>query len=72
MGGPVPRPGGAATPMTFDAAGRLSGLLVTARNTNVAEFDLIIVTEMAIGYDNVPTGLPEPMPVMPASTPVVQ
>lgn len=58
--------------LTFDAAGRLSGLLVTARNTNVEEFDLIIVTEIAIAYDNVPTDLPEPLPVMPASTPVVQ
>jgi hypothetical protein len=48
--------------LTFDAAGRVSGLLVTARNTNLTEYDLVVVTEIAIRYDAVPVELPAPTP----------
>lgn len=47
---------------SFDAAGRLSSLLVTARNTNAAVHDLVVVTEITLHYDDVPTGLPAPEP----------
>ena len=47
---------------SFDAAGRLSGLLVTAHNTNAIEQDLVVVTEITLHYDDVPTGLPAPEP----------
>lgn len=55
--------------LTFDGAGRLSGLLVRARNTNLDTFDLIIVTEIAIRYDAVPTVLPDPLPAYSAPSP---
>jgi hypothetical protein len=48
--------------LTFDAAGRLSGLLVTARNTNLETFDLVVVTEIRLAYDEVPTTLPKAAP----------
>ena len=47
---------------TFDAAGRLSGLVVTARNTNVTAHDLFVVTEITLHYDDVPTSLPKAEP----------
>ena len=47
---------------TFDEAGRLVGLVVTARNTNVTAYDLVVVTEITLRYDDVPTGLPKPEP----------
>ena len=47
---------------TFDAAGRVTGLVVTARNTNLKDFDLVVVTEIAIRYDAVPVDLPAPTP----------
>jgi hypothetical protein len=49
---------------TFDAQGRLAGLIVTARNTNMDLFDLIVVTEYAFHYDAVPLTLPEPLPAL--------
>ena len=55
--------------LTFDGAGRLSGLLVRARNTNLDTFDLSIVTEIAIRYDAVPTVLPDPLPAYSAPSP---
>lgn len=55
--------------LTFDGAGRLSGLLVRARNTNLDTFDLVIVTEIAIRYDAVPTVLPDPLPAYSAPSP---
>ena len=48
--------------LTFDAAGRLTGILVTARNTNVTAYDLVVVTEITLHYDAVPVTLPEPVP----------
>jgi hypothetical protein len=48
--------------LTFDAAGRLAGILVTARNTNMAEYDLMVVTEITLHYDTVPKALPAPQP----------
>jgi hypothetical protein len=47
---------------TFDSTGRLSGLVVSARNTNMQTFDLTVVTEIAFRYDDVPAGLPDPLP----------
>ena len=47
---------------TFDDAGRLVGITVTARNTNVTDYDLVVVTEIRLRYDDVPTGLPKPEP----------
>jgi hypothetical protein len=47
---------------SFDAAGRLTGILVTARNTNVTAYDLVVVTEITLHYDDVPRVLPEPLP----------
>ena len=47
---------------TFDAAGRLTGILVTARNTNVDVHDLVVVTEITLAYDGVPTELPKAEP----------
>jgi len=47
---------------SFDAAGRLAGLVVTARNTNATLHDLVVVTEITLHYDDVPTGLPAPEP----------
>ena len=47
---------------SFDAAGRLAGLLVTARNTNVEAHDLVVVTEITLHYDDVPVALPMPEP----------
>jgi len=52
--------------LTCDADGRLAGLIVTARNTNLEVYDLLVVTEIAIRYDHVPTGLPDPTPTAPA------
>jgi hypothetical protein len=49
--------------LTFDAAGRLSGVVVVARNTRLEEFDLRVVTEIAISYADIPTTLPEPTPL---------
>lgn len=51
--------------LTFDAAGRLSGIVVTARNTNMATFDLVLVTEIAFFYDEVPVRMPDPVPAHP-------
>jgi hypothetical protein len=48
---------------TFDSAGRLVGLVVTARNTNATVHDLAVVTEITLRYDDVPTELPRPEPV---------
>ena len=48
--------------MTFDAAGRLVGLLVTARNTTVATYDFVVVTEITLHYDDIPQVLPLPEP----------
>jgi hypothetical protein len=47
---------------SFDAAGRLTGLVVTARNTNVAAHDLVVVTEITLHYVEVPVDLPLPEP----------
>jgi hypothetical protein len=46
----------------FDAAGRLTGLVVTARNTNVTAHDLVVVTEIRLAYDDVPASLPKAEP----------
>lgn len=51
--------------LTFDAAGRLSGIVVTARNTNMDTFDLVLVTEIAFFYDEVPVRMPDPVPAHP-------
>lgn len=48
--------------LTFDAAGRLTGILVTARNTNATLQDLVVVTEITLHYDDVPRALPAPEP----------
>jgi hypothetical protein len=48
--------------MTFDEAGRLVGLVVTARNTNATRSDLVVVTEITLRYDDVPTSLPKAEP----------
>jgi len=56
--------------LTFDASGRLTGLLVTARNTNLDTFDLVVVTEIALHYDGVPSQLPDPKPTVPADAAV--
>ncbi len=48
---------------SFDAAGRLSGLVITARNTNVAAHDLVVVTEITLHYDDVPVDLPAAEPL---------
>ena len=47
---------------TFDEAGRLVGLVVTARNTNMTEYDLGVVTEITLRYDEVPLDLPAAEP----------
>jgi hypothetical protein len=47
---------------SFDAAGRLVGLVVTARNTNVKAHDLVVVTEIRLAYDDVPVSLPKAEP----------
>ena len=47
---------------TFDAAGRLVGLVVTARNANATVHDLAVVTKITLRYDDVPTALPKPEP----------
>lgn len=49
--------------LTFDAAGRLAGIVVTARNTRMDTFDLVVVTEIAIHYDDVPIQLPDASPL---------
>ncbi len=49
--------------MTFDAAGRLVGLLVTARNTTVQTYDFEVVTEITLHYDAIPQVLPLPEPL---------
>lgn len=49
--------------MTFDAAGRLVGLLVTARNTAVEAHDFVVVTEITLSYDDIPQVLPLPEPL---------
>jgi hypothetical protein len=48
---------------SFDEAGRLVGLVVTARNTNVDAHDLVVVTEITLAYDDVPVSLPDAEPV---------
>ena len=48
--------------MTFDEAGRLVGLLVTARQTSVEAYDLVVVTEITLHYDDIPQVLPLPEP----------
>ena len=48
--------------MTFDAAGRLVGLVVTARNTTVEAYDLVVVTEITLHYDDIPQVIPLPEP----------
>jgi hypothetical protein len=58
--------------LTFDKAGRLTGIIATARNSNLPTFDLMVTTEIAIHYDNIPSSLPSPEPIMPAATPVEQ
>ena len=40
--------------MTFDDAGRLVGLLVTARSTTVDAYDLVVVTEITLHYGAIP------------------
>lgn len=54
--------------LTFDAAGRLAGILALAQNTNVTAYDLMVTTEIAIRYDTVPTVLPRPEPAFTGST----
>jgi len=45
----------------FDAAGRLVSVTVSALNTNMTDFDLVIETSIVLAYDGV-AGLPEPKP----------
>lgn len=47
----------------FDAGGRLTRLAVSARNTNMDDFDLVIETTIEIAYDDV-AGLPTPQRFM--------
>jgi hypothetical protein len=47
----------------FDDTGRLVSVTVSALNTNMTEFDLVIETSIRIAYDGV-AGLPEPKPVL--------
>ena len=48
---------------SFDASGRLVGLVVTARNTNITAHDLVVVTEIRLAYDDVPVSPPKAEPV---------
>jgi len=48
--------------LTFDGAGRLVGLVVTARNSNATVHELAVVTEITLRYDDVPISLPKPEP----------
>jgi hypothetical protein len=58
---------------TFDDAGGLRAVIVTARNTNLKDYDLVVVTELGFGYDNVPKALPDSTPLAPRDvTPVSQ
>ncbi len=52
----------------FDDAGRLVGLTVVARNTNMTTYDLMIETVYAFSYPDRPPKLPDPVPTM-APTP---
>lgn len=47
----------------FDAGGRLTRIAVSARNTNMDDFDLVIETTVEIAYDDV-AGLPTPQRFM--------
>jgi hypothetical protein len=48
----------------FDDAGRLVGLTVISRNTNMTTYDLIIETVYAISYPDRPPKVPDPVPTM--------
>jgi hypothetical protein len=48
---------------TFDAAGRLTGLVAAARNTGFETFDLRVTTEITLHYDDVPIALPDATPL---------
>jgi hypothetical protein len=61
------------TELAFDDAGRLVGLIVSARNTNLADFDLMIVTTISLGYPGQAPELPRPEPVYVApATPLAE
>jgi len=47
----------------FDAAGRLTSIRVSALNTNMTDFDLVVETVIELAYDDV-DALPEPKPTM--------
>jgi hypothetical protein len=49
--------------LTFDSDGRVIGIVVTAHNTRMETFDLVVVTEIAIHYDGVPADLPDASPL---------
>ena len=55
--------------LAFDAAGRLVGLTITARNTNLEIHDLIVETVITFRYPDRPPSLPEPLPAYVAPAP---
>ncbi len=55
--------------LAFDASGRLIGLTIVARNTNLQTFDLVIETVITLAYPADPPPLPEPLPAYVAPAP---
>jgi hypothetical protein len=55
--------------LAFDDAGRLVSLTISARNTNMTRFDLIVETVITLAYPPDPPALPDPLPAYVAPTP---
>lgn len=53
----------------LDAAGRLVSLTVTARNTNLEGYDLVVTTRVTLRYPDTAPPLPEPLPARKAVVP---
>jgi hypothetical protein len=59
----------APTEFGLDEAGRLVTLSLTARNTNMELYDLVVKTVITLRYPDTPAPIPEPLPVYVAPSP---
>lgn len=57
------------TAFGLDDAGRLVSLTITARNTNMEGYDLVVSTVVTLRYPDTPPPLPEPLPAWQAPVP---
>lgn len=58
--------------LAFDASGRLITLAATARNLNLADYDLLVETTLTFSYPDAPPPLPDPTPAYVEPSPSVE